>query len=146
MLPIRGLVALVVASLAVTAFAPAAEANHCGPIIIFGRAAQAPTGHHLGANAGGVGCIALGEEAPDVREITPGSPNLHVRFIGSFGGVASLSGHITGLGLDQPITLLAGSGVYESAYLPIDPLATGDVTASVSTPNGLVTVTFHKSA
>jgi len=133
-------------AIAIVPFAlPEAEANHCGPVVIFGRVAQA-AGQNAGANAGGVPCAALGESGPDVREITPGSPNLQVRFIGSFPGVTTLTGTISGLGVEQAITLTAAGTVFDSGYVAIDPLATGDVTATVTAPSGTFTVTFHKSA
>ena len=143
---VKSLVAILLAISMVPLAVPGADASHCGPVVVFGRVAQVQ-GQNVGANAGGVGCTALGEASPDVREITPGSPNLQVRFIGSFAGVDTLSGTLSGLGVDTGITLVKAGSVYDSGYVAIDPLATGDVTATVETPDGRsFSIVFHKSA
>lgn len=142
---VKSLVAILVAISVVPIALPGAEASHCGPVIVFGRIAQAQ-GQNAGANAGGLGCAALAESSPDVREITPGSPNLQVRFIGSFAGANTLTGTLSGLGVDTGITLTKTGSAYDSAYVAIDPLATGDVTATVNAPTGTFSVVFHKSA
>ncbi|MGH7320128.1 MAG: hypothetical protein ACRELA_10965 [Candidatus Rokuibacteriota bacterium] len=142
---IKPVSALLMSALLVAGLAPTAVSDHCGPIIIFGRVTQ-QAGQNAGVNAGGVGCTAAGENSPSVKEITPLSPNLQVRFIGSFPGVTTLSGSIAGLGLSQAITLTRVGSAYDGALLPIDPLATGTVTATVATPTGTFTSTFTKSA
>jgi hypothetical protein len=78
----------------------------------------------------------------DTRWLIPGSNSLSVRYFRDLGpSVPTLSGSVSGLGVNRSITLarvwLTALGyVYDSQWIPIDPLVRGTVVVVVNSDLG----------
>lgn len=135
----------------------ASQASHCGGnVIIFSgydavRTQTDPMGIPSALNGSSGTCAALDHDA-DGRKLNPGADAIYVRLIRacSLGDdttpAETIEGHITGLGLDQDITLtcnvdplLGGTPRFHSPWLAIDPTVQGCITATVGGESG----TFH---
>lgn len=113
-----------------------ASAGHCNPnpasIVIF----SSP----VGVNTNALVCVAAPGETDaaglDTRNINPGSTGVSVRYLVGCALGDSLTVTVEGLGasgtFDAPcVATTTGAVVFQTATIPIDPLALGDITATI---------------
>lgn len=134
----------------------AAHADHCETDIYVFSYAQTtvddPTGEPRSVRNPTVTSNAIGCADPDAHADTnwiyPGSNTISVRYLLDEGGdFPTLSGTVSGLGVDKVITLTRGRGtigellggrfLYDSELVAIDPSASGELVVTVERPIGV---------
>lgn len=125
---------------------PPPVTGHCRSGVGFiGRDASSPG---VGVDFGVLGCGTVGED-PDTRWIAPGSDVVSLRHFMDH-GIATLQGHVSGLGADADVTLHrvvseAGIVTYESDDVPVDDALEGDIVGTVLLPGGGVATDTYRT-
>lgn len=127
----RVLLGCTLAALVATLVPSSAFAEHCDDtIVIFSDP--------ISVNSNVI-CLVAGEDLGDTRIINPGSTGVSLRYTQDFGaGTPAITVLVNGLGIENEVVTLtrgtttAGSFVYDSDVLAIDPAAVGCITAALT--------------